>query len=150
MDDFERSLNDLLVDTFNYILKYEETSLKAISEVPITVSEAHMIESIAKSGGSSTVSNISAFLGIAMPTATIAVKKLESKGFVSKVTSVEDGRCSIITLTDLGKKVDRAHSIFHKRMVRNISNNFNEKEKNVLLSSIEKLSGFFKNKVEVK
>lgn len=30
MNAFENSLNSVLVDTFNYILKYEETALKSI------------------------------------------------------------------------------------------------------------------------
>ena len=150
MNDFEKNLNDLLVDTFNFILKYEETSLKKISNAPVTVSEVHMLEAIAKTGGSSTVSDISTLLNISMPTATVAVKKLERKGFVSKVPCTEDGRRFIITLTELGQKVDKAHKIFHKKMVRNISNGFEENEKELLLSSIKKLSDFFKEKVEKK
>ena len=150
MNDFEKNLNDLLVDVFNFILKYEETSIKTISDEPVTVSEAHMLEAIAKNGGCSTVSDISTLLNISMPTATVAVKKLERKGFVSKVPCPEDGRRFIITLTALGQKVDKAHKIFHKKMVRNISNSFEENEKEVLLSSIKKLSDFFKEKVEEK
>ncbi|MDD2221548.1 MAG: MarR family transcriptional regulator, partial [Clostridia bacterium] len=61
-----------------------------------------------------------------------------------------DGRRFIITLTELGQKVDKAHKIFHKKMVRNISNGFEENEKELLLSSIKKLSDFFKEKVEKK
>jgi len=150
MNDFENSLNDLLVETFNFILKYEESSLKTISAASVTVSEAHMIEAIANNGGSSTVSDISILLNIAMPTATVAVKKLERKGFVIKVPCPEDGRRFIITLTALGQKVDKAHKIFHRKMVRNISNGFAENEREVLLTAIRKLSEFFKEKVEEK
>lgn len=150
MNDFEQSLNNVLVDTFNTILKYEELSLKSISSVPVTVSEAHMIEAVGKQGGRTTVSEIASLLNIAMPTATVAVKKLESKGFVTKVPCTDDGRRAIISLTELGEKINRAHSLFHRRMVRNISNEFLDGEKEVLLSAIEKLSEFFKEKVEAK
>ena len=149
MNDFERNLNELLADTFILILKYEETSLKSISNTSVTVSEAHMIEAIAKNGGNSTVSDIASSLNISMPTATVAVKKLENKGFVSKIPCTQDARRLIITLTNLGRKINKAHSIFHRRMVRNISRDFTEEsEKEILLSSVKKLSEFFKEKIE--
>ncbi len=149
MDDFERSLNDILVNTFNNILKYEQTSLKTISDMPVTVAEAHMIEAISKRGGQSTVSDIANDLNIAPPTATVAVKKLEKKGFVIKVPFSKDGRRFIISLTRKGEKVNRAHSIFHRRMIRNISRNFTDAEKNILLAAVKRLGEFFKEKVKV-
>jgi len=77
VDDFEKNLNHVLVDTFNYILKYEETSLKKALTVPVTISEAHIIEAVGKQEKQeTTVSKIASLLGVAMPTATVAVKKL--------------------------------------------------------------------------
>ncbi len=149
MNDFEKNLNNILVNTFNNILKYEETSLKTIASTPVTVTEAHIIESISKREGSSTVSDIASDMGIAPPTATVAVKKLENKGFVTKVPFSEDGRRFIISLTEKGERVDRAHSIFHRKMVQNISREFSNTEKEVLLSSIKKLDEFFKEKAKV-
>jgi DNA-binding MarR family transcriptional regulator len=148
VDNFEISLNNLLVDTFNNILKYEEKSLRTISNMRITVSEAHLIEAISRLGGKTTVSEIAAALGIAVPTATVSVKRLGDKGFIQKVPCVKDARRTIVSLTELGAKMDRAHSVFHRKMVRDISSDFSESEKTVLLSAINKLSGFFKNKVE--
>ena len=148
MDDFEHHLNDVLTDTFNYILKYEETTLKTILNTPITVSEAHMIEAIDKKENGATASELAAMLNISMPTVTVAVKKLERKGFVLKAPSADDGRSNRINLTKLGKKIGRAHKLFHQKMVKNISGDFTEEEKNVLLSAIVKLSGFFKGKAE--
>lgn len=148
MNTFEEHLNDLLVNTLNYVLKFEETSLKTIADIPITVTEAHMIESISKRSGKSTVSDIATDLNIAVPTATVAVKKLINKGLVEKAPFCEDGRRFIISLTERGEKVDRAHGVFHRRMVRNISREFSDDEKEVLLSAILKLSLFFKEKVE--
>jgi len=147
VNDFEKSLNSVLVDTFNYILKYEETSLKSIASTPVTVAEAHMIEAIAKNEDTKSISDIAASLNISLPTATVAVKKLEKKGFVTKMPCAEDGRKFIITLTDLGKKVDRAHGIFHRKMVRNISREFDENEQSILLSAVEKLGEFFKKRL---
>lgn len=149
MDIFEKSLNHVLVDTFNYILEYEESSLKKIVSVPVTITEAHMIEAIgAQKNEETTVSEIASVLDISMPTATVAVKKLERKGFVDKAPCEKDGRRTIISLTDMGKRVDKAHRLFHRRMVKNISNQLENDEKEVLYRAVMKLSEFFKDKVE--
>jgi len=150
MDDFEKSLNHVLVDTFNMILRFEEVSLKKIASVPVTITEAHMIEAIGtQENEETTVSEISSLLGVSMPTATVAIKKLESKGFITKAPCATDGRRTIISLTEMGKRINKAHSLFHRRMVKNISNQFQEDEKDVLYRAVTKLSEFFKDKVEV-
>ena len=150
MNEFEINLNHVLVDTFNYILKFEELSLKSISNAPVTVSEAHIIEAIEKLSGKATVSDLANALSIAMPTVTVAVKKLEKKGFVKKTSYEKDARINIIELTDSGERVNRAHELFHRKMVRNIAREFDESEKAVLLDAVKKLSEFFRKKVETK
>lgn len=149
MNDFEKNLNTILVDTFNTILKYEESALKTIASIPLTVAEAHMLEAIQKNGGVTTVSDLAARLSISLPTTTVAVKRLEKKGFVTKMPSSVDGRSFVISLTDLGKKVDRAHSLFHLKMVKSISREFDEAQQEALLTAIEKLNWFFKEKAGV-
>ena len=149
MDDFEKSLNNVLVDTFNLILKYEDFSLKKTTKTPITITEAHMIEVIgAQENEETTVSEIATLLGVSMPTATVAIKKLESKSLVSKTPCARDGRRIIITLTDKGRKIERAHRLFHIRMVKDISSQFHGAEKDVLFLAMTKLSEYFKRKIE--
>lgn len=149
MDAFETSLNEVLVDTFNSILKYEEQSLRSISDTPVTVSEAHMLEAIGKLDEAS-VSQIAALLGVSIPTVTVALKKLEIKGFITKVQSEEDARRVHVRLSQSGKGINKAHQYFHHRMVRHISREFGSEEKEVLLSAVKKLDNFFKEKVEAK
>ena len=147
-NDFESSLNNVLVDTFNNILKFEEISLRDMAYGPVTIGEAHMIEIVGRQGGHTTVSEIAGLMNIALPTATVAVKKLERKGFVTKLPCSDDGRRNIITLTDSGRRIDKAHQLFHRKMVRNISRDFADSEKEILLVAIKKLDSFFKQKVE--
>lgn len=146
MKEFESNLNELLVKIFNYISRFEEQSLKAISKTSVTVTEAHILEIIGSKN--QTVSNIAAEMNIAVPTATIAVKKLERKGFITKTACSSDARSFIICLTEEGKRINRAHNLFHKKMVRNVSRGLTDAEKDVLLSAIKKLKVFFKEKVE--
>lgn len=144
MDQFGAVLNDILVDTFNTILKFEDISLKKISNVTVTVSETHIVDAIAKfQGERATVSEIANTMSISIPTVTVALKKLETKGIVTKIRCEDDARCVFVTLTDLGKKILTAHRYFHRKMVRNISSEFNEEEKRILIDAMKKLNGFF-------
>jgi len=147
MTDFEISLNSLLVDTFTSILKYEEMSLRKSFDTPLTIAEAHMIETIGKQESRVSISQIAMLSSIAVPTATVAVKKLEQKGLVEKIPCQTDGRRALVGLTAKGKKVDRAHRIFHEKMTRNISRQFLDSEKEVLLVAIDKLNEFFKHRI---
>lgn len=146
MNEYEARLNELLVKIFNYISRFEELSLKAISKTSVTVTEAHMLEIIGNKSRS--VSQIASAMSIAVPTATVAVKKLESKGYITKTACTSDARRFIIELTAEGKRINRAHNLFHKKMVHNVSCGLTEAEKDALLSAIKKLSDFFREKVE--
>ena len=149
MDTFELNLNNVLVDTFNAILKYEEVSLKRVLKMPVTITEAHIIEAIGRQENKeSTVSEIAAAMGIAVPTATVSVKKLEGKGYVKKVPCARDGRRTIISLTDVGRKIERVHRLFHQNMVKNISSQFLDTEREVLLRAVKTLNEFFRVRVE--
>ena len=149
MNEFEINLNNILVETFNHVLKFEESSLKKVLDVPITITEAHTIEAIGKEAGCEiTVGKLASVLGITMPSATIAIKKLENKGFVMKTPCNTDARRVIISLTDMGKKVEKVHRMFHERMARNISKQFGEAEKDVLIRAMNTLNVFFKEKAE--
>ena len=147
MKQFENELNGLLVSTFNSILKFEDMSLRAMSNMLITMSEAHALEAAGTLGENATVTEIAVKLGVTLPTATVAIKKLERKGLVVKKQCSEDGRRTIISLTEAGARANRAHTLFHRRMVRDISGGFSDNEKQVLLESIQKLSKFFEEKV---
>lgn len=149
MDEFERSLNDVLVNTFNHILEYEERSLQSISNSGITIREAHIIEVVGKEGKKVSVSEIASRLRVAVSTVTVAVQKLERKGLVTRAVCKDDGRRSNISLTEMGERIDRAHSVFHRKMVKNISQDFKPEEKEILLNAIHKLNAFFSQKAEV-
>lgn len=153
MTEFEANLNDLLVNTFNNILKYEEISLKTIAPEPITGSEAHVLEAIeccAESGETATISAVASRLNVAVATTTVAIKKLERRAYVTKVQCELDGRRTIVRLTESGQRIHRAHTLFHRRMVRDISRTLTDTEREVLLTTVNKLSNLFKDKVEKK
>ena len=148
MDNFETSLNDLLVDTFNAILKYEEKSIKSLSDVAVTVGEVHILEAVARSQHPPTLSELAGRLGVALPSVTVAIKKLEQKNLATKTGCADDGRRWRLSLTALGQKTYRAHELFHRRMIKTLSDGFSAVEKDILLKAMGKLRLFFAQKAE--
>jgi DNA-binding MarR family transcriptional regulator len=78
----------------------------------------------------------------------VALKKLEGKGLVTKTASPEDGRRSIIRLTELGVKINKAHMYFHRRLAKNAGYDMTEPEKEILLSATAKLARFLREKAD--
>ncbi len=85
MNTLDENLNGLLVDTFRSILKVEEKSIKAMGVNDLSINELHMLEAVGKQGpDGATVSAIAQELDITLPSTTVAVNKLEKKGYVKK------------------------------------------------------------------
>jgi DNA-binding MarR family transcriptional regulator len=138
------ALNSLLVETYNSVNKVEETALKKTGANNVSITEFHILESISKNGdGGRTIGDIAQNLSVTMPTVTVAVTKLEKKGYVLKNKSINDGRLVYITLTKQGKRMNTAHRYFHEIMVRELCDNLSETEINILIKSLEKLKIFF-------
>ena len=148
LDEFGTQLNNLLVSTFRNILKVEELSLKAIGTGDMTMSEMHLIESVAKSPEGATVSEIASDLQITLPSVTSTVNRLERRGYLERLRSETDGRVVHIYLTDRGRKVNRIHAYYHEQMIRNLSKTMTEEEKRVLTAGIVKINNFFTDIIE--
>ena len=148
MSEFARELNNILVEAFHNILRYEEETLKRNSRIPLTINEMHMIECIGNGdGGSKTISNVAQSLKITKPSVTVAVNKLVKKGYVNKTNCTKDGRVINVSLTREGEKIRRLHRRYHSNMVIQLECEFSEEEKRNLLSAIERLNIFFKSNI---
>lgn len=145
-DQFSEQLNTLLLDTFYEIQKLEEKALKKTGKGDLSISEFHMLESIGKGEeGRKTVGDIASSLSVTLPTVTVAVNRLEKKGYITKTKSAEDGRVVYIGLTREGRKMDRIHQFYHRQMLKSIQSEFNGEEIGYLLRCIRKLNQFFKD-----
>lgn len=148
MNEFSIKLNEVLVETFRSILKVEEQTLRHSSKIDLTISEMHLIESVGKDDNKGkTISDIAEDLSITLPSVTIAINKLMKRGYVQKVKCENDGRRVYVTLTPLGRKMNAAHQYFHRSMVRSVSKDLTEEEKQAMLKGIEKLNAFFNKKI---
>jgi DNA-binding MarR family transcriptional regulator len=71
-------------------------------------------------------------VSITLPTTTVAVKRLEKKGFVTKAPSFQR-RAKLSHFADRPwQKSGRAHSLFHLKMVKSISREFDEAQQEAL------------------
>ena len=84
MDKQLDTLNTLLVDTFNEILKVEEQSLRAATQSSVTVTEMHTLDAIG-TGDPRTVSELATATKVTVSTMTIAINRLASKSLVERV-----------------------------------------------------------------
>ncbi len=147
MDRFEEHLNELLVSLYRSVEKMEESMLKSAKSLDLSISEIHLLEAVGKcSPQGCGISDLSQALEISLPSVTIAVNKLVTKGYLRKDKSPSDGRSVCISLTERGAKVDKIHQYFHKKMVSSIAKDLSEEEKQALTSGMEKLSEFFEYK----
>ena len=139
-------LNKLFTETYNNIGKYEEGTLKNSASENLSLSEYHMIECIGSGDSESgrTIGDIAQCMNVTLPTVTVAINKLDKKGYVTKNKSASDGRVVYIKLTRQGKKMNAAHRYFHKHMVRVVGNQFNDEELRILIKCMGIINDMFK------
>ena len=94
MDDTRHTLNELLVDLFNYILLIEEKNLRD-QGVKLSMTEVHILEAIEKSE-SNMMSAIAKRLMVTQGTLTVSTSKLVKKGYVERVKDERDKRIGIM------------------------------------------------------
>ena len=143
----EEILNTLLVQLFNDILHIEEKAMKNTEFTNLSITEIHTIEAIGTEGNR-TMGEIAHDLRITVGTLTTAINRLIKKGYAERKRIEEDRRVVLVSLTDTGQEVFKAHSIFHKEMIDAILENFQGSELDVLTKALGKANRFFERKYE--
>ena len=139
MKDKFLEINKILVEIYDDITHIEEYSIKSGAFNDLSITEIHTIEAVGLYG-SRTMSEISSKLDITMGTLTTAIDKLIKKGYVERSRSEIDRRIVNVSLTNKGKLAYRIHEKFHLDMVKEIMNDFNDEEEEILLTALHKLN----------
>lgn len=142
MDAYE-TINDILVNLFNEILKLEEEAIITEEFRDITNNDMHIIEAIGLSG-ENTMSAVAKKLGITAGSLTTSINSLVNKKYVVRKRSDEDRRVVFIRLTQKGKKAYDHHKEYHRRMTEAVLENLDENEIPVLIKALHSLSDFFR------
>lgn len=96
-----------------------------------------------------TMSEVAQKLKITVSTLTTAINKLIKKGYVERNRIETDRRVVLIKLTRKGKLAFRIHQRFHGEMINNAIEGLTLEEEEVLISSLNKINNFFKEKYEL-
>lgn len=145
MDKTKIVLNELFVELFNDILEIEEKTLKSGPLSDLSITELHTIEAMGMYEGR-TMSEVAQDLKITVGTLTTAINKLIKKGYVERKRIEEDRRVVLINVTKKGKLAYRLHQKFHLDMINEITEKISKEEERVLISALEKLNLYFREK----
>ena len=137
-------LNRLIDLTYKTITDMESAKLKKNSHVNVTNSELHILSAIGGQEEGCTITQLAHIMGYSLPTITVAVNKMESKGFVVKEKSEEDKREVRIRLTRQGEKINNVRRYIYRRISRDLANSFTEEEQLVLIRGLEKIIQLFR------
>lgn len=140
----QQEINSLFIQVFNTILKLEERYIQSQQSQTRTfsVTEAHIIEQIGLSG-KRRMSEVAEDLKITISSLTLAINRLEKKGFVKRVKDQQDKRAVNLCLTETGKEIYAIHENFHRKLIEEVSKFFPREDDDLILAFVSKLNDFF-------
>lgn len=146
MEHFSAFFTDAMLSLFQEMLTYESMMLSQTEQMDISTGEARLLWKIGPSP--KTLSSLASEMGLTLPTMTVAVQKLQKKGYVLKERSKEDGRAVLISLTDKGKRMAHIYHYVQENAARGASANFTEAEKEAFVSGLNKVNCYLKDRIE--
>ena len=84
------------------------------------------------------VSDISDALNIPRPGVTRTVKEMETKGYLQKLSSPDDGRVTFITLTEAGKALSRKYDEHYFNELSSYLDDISEEDADCMIRTIGK------------
>lgn len=147
MDSTVKVVNEILVELFNEILTVEKAALQSSPFSDLSITEMHVIENIGLSAR--TMTDVADQIGVTVGTLTTSINRLVNKEYVTRDRSKEDRRFVEIALTHKGKLAYRIHEAFHEEMVKYMIEELSNDDHKILISSLTKLSDFFKEKYHI-
>ncbi len=137
------TINDILVNLFNEILKLEEEAIITDEFKDITNNDMHIIEAVGLSG-ENTMSVVAKKLGITAGSLTTSVNSLVNKKYVIRQRNEEDRRVVFLKLTEKGKRAYEHHRDYHRQMTEAVISRLDEAEVPILIKTLTGLSEFFR------
>ena len=138
------TINDILVNLFNEILKKEEAAIITEEFKYISNNDMHVIEAVGLGEGNN-MSAIAKKLNITVGSLTTAMNSLVNKKYVVRQRSELDRRVVNVKLTKKGERAYRHHQEFHRQMTEAVIKELSEEEIPVLLKMLDGLRDFFRN-----
>lgn len=146
MTGFAAQFNHLFEELYQSVLQTEKHAFPDHSRLPLSASEFCVLERIAQAPDAGvTISDLATQLEVARPSASVAVNKLQQKGFVTKLPSQADGRSILVILTHEGKLACAYHSYCRCQRFLQLSHAYTDEEQTTLLRCMERLKTFLQS-----
>ncbi len=84
------------------------------------------------------ISDISDYLGLPRPGVTRTVKEMETKGYLKKIVSDEDGRIIYIMITDKGETLSEKYDKNYYNRLSEYMSEISDEEADCMIQTIEK------------
>ena len=142
-DFFCKKFNDSLSLSYVLFNRVEQNVFNSSKRFNLSISELSMLEVINKSPvHGKMIGDIAGELMITPSSVTIAVNRLERKGYVFRKKSETDGRQVFVNLTEKGRHADRIYKRFRKNMARDILKGMSDCEKLMLIECVDRMNDF--------
>ena len=106
--------------------------------MPSYIQYMDVIQSLSKQGIQVKVSDISDALNLPRPGVTRTVKEMETKGYLQKISSPDDGRVTYIAVTEAGKQLSQKYNEQYFRMLVPYMDEISEEDAQCVIRTIEK------------
>jgi DNA-binding MarR family transcriptional regulator len=146
VENVKETLNELLVDLFNHILVLEEKNLQDRG-ISLSMTEVHTLENIQKSK-TKTMSDVARLQLITQGTLTVAVNRLQKKGYVSRLQDAQDKRIIRLSLTAKALDVLAIHEKFHEEMIDSFISDLKIDQDVALITSLRRIMEYFRQNYE--
>jgi len=139
-----KELNRLITKTYDMVVQVENFAMQRGPFTDLSLTETHTLNAIGKNG-SKTMSEVAAFLDIAVSTLTVSITRLIKKGYVERMRDESDRRVVLVRLTKKGEKAYNLHAYFHARLINSALSYLSDEEEEVLIGALRKVHEFFEN-----
>lgn len=147
MENTMMTLNRLISGAFHDISRVEQSSIKDSGFKDVSVNEAHTVDAIGSYVPKS-MSSVAKKLNITMGTLTVSVNQLIKKGYVNKTRSEIDKRVFILSLSEKGKALNKAHQKFHFDLVKSLIVDLSDYEADMFIEALSNLNDYLSNKLK--
>ena len=144
---YVKKLKKQLLSIFNMVIKTEEHAMRETADDnELSVSEIHTLVAVGRKSPK-TMSSIAQELLINVSTLSIAINKLEKKGFVTRIRDEADRRIVRISLTEKGAEALARHEQFYFRVVDEAIRDMDNGQKRLLIRSMDHMLNFFESQL---
>ncbi len=138
-DKVESGLNHAIVEFYEKLSSWEHAIVR---EQGISLSHAHTLEALGFHGAMR-MKELAEKIGVTTGTLTVQIEKLVAAQLVERIPNAQDRRSILVGLTAEGQKLFQAHSNQHQALTSELTADFSEEERAVLLGFFERMNRTF-------